>query len=161
MTLKTQYIVTGPCQNTLNVTEGMNMKSLLAMNVREIVSDTTRWVGHAYHAILYRSPGTPLPDLMIEIISARYSLPSVRDVRDMVITMIVQDKIRGLAHLVTTILGIEAGYHENTMENRFMFTGIILEELRLLSIQNNIIDDLSSTIHSMRDSLPLRTLLHA
>lgn len=51
----------------------------------------------------------------------------------------IADKIRGLRGLVVSILTIEAGFTENTLDNQQMFMKIIDEELIKHGVPQNVI----------------------
>lgn len=88
---------------------------------------------------------------MKELVVVRYRSDSMKPARDALLSILEKGEMRGLAHLVTNILSIEAKFQENATETRFMFMEIIQEELAKLGIPDREIYDASkSTFASLR-----------
>ena len=107
------------------------------------VGGTARWAGNAYWSIKKRVPDATVEQIMREIVSIRYRADSTNREREALLSIIDNGEMRGLAHLVTNILSIEAGFRSNTAENRFMFMDIIQEELAELRIPDRDIYEVS------------------
>jgi hypothetical protein len=107
------------------------------------VGGTARWAGNAYWSIKRQSPNAEVKQIMEQMVAIRYHSDSTKRERDALISVIKQGGMRGLAHLVTNILSIEADFRENTQENRFLFMDVIKEELEKLGIPEQDIYDFS------------------
>ncbi len=110
----------------------MGLKKWMAQ--KGVVGSTARWAGNYYWSIKREKPEASISEIMKELISIRYTSESMQGARDTLIGIIDGGGMRGLAHLVTNILSIEASYQENTRENRFLFMDVIVEELEKLNI---------------------------
>lgn len=117
----------------------MGIKSWIAR--RGSIGNTARWAGNAYWSIKRRNPSAVIDDVMIELVSVRYSDAKMRPARDALSEIIDSGRMRGLAHLVTNILSIEASYQDNTQEDRFLFLEIITGELEKLKVPSFDIHD--------------------
>lgn len=107
------------------------------------VGGTARWAGNAYWSIKKRTPNATAEQIMAEMVAVRYRSDSTKRERDALTAIINQGEMRGLAHLVTSVLSIEAGFRENTSKNRLMFMDVIKEELEKLGIPEQDIYDFS------------------
>lgn len=105
------------------------------------MGSTARWAGNSYWSIKRRNPSAAIDDVMIELVSVRYGDANMLPARDALVKIISSGRMRGLAHLVTNILSIEASYQENTQEDRFLFMDIISEELEKLKVPSADIYD--------------------
>lgn len=107
------------------------------------VGGTARWAAKGYLLSKKRDPGLPFNIVLETLVVTRYQHPRHQSIKDSLIRLIREGQCRGLAHLVTGILGIEAGYQENTAENRYLFMDIIKEELSKYGIPEEHIYDSS------------------
>lgn len=107
------------------------------------VGGTARWAGNTYWSIKKRTPNATAEQIMAEMVAVRYRSDSTKRERDALTATINQGEMRGLAHLVTNVLSIEAGFRENTSKNRLMFMDVIKEELEKLDIPEQDIYDFS------------------
>ena len=105
------------------------------------VGGMARWVGKSYLSIMQENPSAPLAVIMNDIIKLRYAAKSSESIKDALLSHIESGESRGLAHLVTNILTVEAGFQENTRENRFQLMKLIQEELRKFGIPEKVIYD--------------------
>ena len=88
-----------------------------------------------YFAYLKRDPEPDLTDLLRLLVSARYSdRPTTHAHEAKLLAMVEQKEIRGLAHLVSMILILEASFYENTEKNQSIFRGVIMEELQAKNV---------------------------
>jgi hypothetical protein len=108
------------------------------------VGGTARWAGKFYWSIKKQSPNISINDLLKEIISVRYRSESNSTVKNAFHSIVDEGNMAGLVSLVTNILSVEAGYRENSPENRFMFMEVIREELENLDIPENDIQNFSN-----------------
>ncbi len=108
------------------------MKSWIAR--KGSVGGTARWAGNAYWSIKRRNPSASIDDVMVELVSVRYGDAKMLPARDALVKVIGSGQMRGLAHLVTSILSIEAAYQDNSQKDRFLFMDIITEELEKLKV---------------------------
>jgi hypothetical protein len=105
------------------------------------VGETARWVGKLYLSIMQENPSAPLTVVMSDIIKFRYAAKSSESTKDALLSHVESGESRGLAHLVTNILTVEAGFQENTQKHRFQFMKLIQEELQKFGIPEKIIYD--------------------
>jgi hypothetical protein len=105
------------------------------------VGGTARWVGTGYLSLKKQNPNASIDQLMLALVAMRYSSGSMNQAQETLVSIIQNGGMRGLAHLATNILGIEAGFNENTQENRYLFMDIIQEELLKLGIPEVCIYD--------------------
>lgn len=101
------------------------------------VGGTARWAGNLYIKIKNQNSEATLDEIMSNLIKFRYSSESTSHVKEAFLKQIALGKVHGLLHLVTNILSHEAGFTENTAENRSLFMDIIQEELEKLNIPPN------------------------
>lgn len=107
------------------------------------VGGTARWAAKMYFTMKERAPDASVEQIMEEMVALRYPSVAMKAARNALIATIDNGDMRGLAHLVTNILSIEAGFRENTPENRSMFMDIIEEELAKLGVPEKHIYDYS------------------
>lgn len=93
------------------------------------VGGTARWAGAGYLAMKNKNPNANINQIMQALVEIRYSSASTQKVQKLLLRIIQDGEMRGLAHLVTNILNIEAGFNKNTQERRFELVGVINEEL--------------------------------
>lgn len=98
------------------------------------IGGTARWAGNLYIKIKNQNKELSTKEIMSEIIRYRYPSDSAAHVKEGFLQQINQGRVHGLAHLVTNILSHEAGFRENSAENRRIFMNIILDELAKLKI---------------------------
>ena len=98
------------------------------------IGGTARWAGKLYLSIKKKERNKNINEIMKSIVSIRYAGSQEENALNLIID---KGEMRGLQHLVTNILSIEAGFNENTQENRFMFMDIIREELEKLNIPDS------------------------
>ena len=110
------------------------------------VGGTARWAGKLYWSIKKQNPNIRNNDLLKEIISVRYSSQPNSTIKTTFHSIVDKGNMAGLVSLVTNILSVEAGYRENSPENRFMFMEVIREELENLDIPENDIQDFSNKL---------------
>lgn len=114
----------------------MGIKRAIAK--RGAVGATARWAAKGYFAYVQTHSDVELADVMKFLVNARYG-SDAKDHERTIVQMIEQDEIRGLAHLVTIILTAEAGFSDNTEENKAMFRDVIMEVLEAKSIPPDFI----------------------
>lgn len=117
----------------------MGMKKWLAR--KGTVGGTARWAGNGYFRIKRQDPDASVDDIMRELVFARYADESLATPRQALIEIIDAGDMRGIAHLVTNILSIEASYGNNTTGNRFLFMDVIQEELESIGVPSSDIYD--------------------
>lgn len=115
----------------------MNISSWLARKGN--VGGTARWVGKLYLSLMHENTSAPLTVVMSDIIKFRYAAKSSESIKNALLSNVESGELRGLAHLATNILTVEAGFQENSQENRFEFMKIIQEELRKFGIPEKVI----------------------
>lgn len=114
----------------------MGIKKFLAK--KGAVGGAARWAIKGYRAYINIEKNPKLNNMLRFLVSARFEIDA-KGHEEILLEMINKNEIRGLAHLVTLILIAEAGYSENTEENKAMFREVILEELNSASIPPNFI----------------------
>lgn len=114
------------------------------------VGSTARWAAKGYWVCKKQNPDQSINEIMAFLVEARYQGGGTKAVRESLIRIIEKGQVKGLAHLVTNILSIEAGYQENTADNRNSFSAIIMDELRECDIPEEHIYDLSHMNVAMR-----------
>jgi len=114
----------------------MGIKKAIAK--RGAVGSTARWAAKGYFAYVQRCPDAELEDVLKFLANARYG-SNAKDHEKIIIQMIERHQIRGLAHFVTIILTAEAGFADNTEENKAMFRDVIMEVLEDKSVPPDFI----------------------
>ena len=102
------------------------------------VGSTARWAAKGYFAFQKIKSDGSLKELFIFLSDARYAGRGLRE-EQAINNLIEQGNIQGLAHFVTVILMMEAGFSENTPSNQSMFRDVIIEELNAANIPSSII----------------------
>lgn len=118
----------------------MGIKKALAR--KGAVGSAARWAAKGYFSYIQQNPSANVSDVLRFLVSVRYG-DDAKDHEEILLNMIDKDEIRGLAHLVTLILIAEAGYSENTEENKALFRDVIMEELESQSVPPDFIHRLS------------------
>ena len=103
------------------------------------VGSTARWAAKGYLSVTKTNPSVEFKGLMKYIVVRRYESPIGESYQKPLLDMINKDEIQGLAQLVTAVLMFEAGYSENTSENKLIFQEVIKEELKSLSVPPDLI----------------------
>ena len=114
----------------------MGLKKAFAR--RGSVGSTARWAAKGYRSYLAQSPDASVSDVLRFLVSSRYATDA-QEHEALLLNMIEKNEIRGLAHLVTLILIAEAGYSENTEQNKALFREVIIEELESHSVPSDFI----------------------
>jgi len=95
---------------------------------RGAVGGTARWAARNYLAARQSLPESSSDaDAYRLMISARYKAMPDRETESELLKL--ADDTQGLLELVVTVLAVEAGFNDNTPENKRMFADVIVEEL--------------------------------
>lgn len=105
------------------------------------VGSTARWAAKGYFSFVGKNPAATLGDVLRFLVTVRYESDS-KGHKEILLNIIDKNEIRGLAHLVTVILIAEAGFSENTPENRMLFRKVIMEELESRGVPPDFIHQL-------------------
>ena len=106
---------------------------------RGAVGGTARWAGKLYWRVKNSQGPQSTDEIMSALVEIRYS--NNEAAKAALLDLIDSGEVHGLAHLVTNILSIEAGYAGNSPEQRFMFLDVIREELEKLGVPSKEIYD--------------------
>ena len=118
----------------------MGIKKALAR--RGAVGSTARWAAKGYFSFAEKNSNATPTDVLRFLVSARYGRDA-KEHEEILLKMIDKNEIRGLAHLITLILIAEAGFSENTQENKAIFRDVIMEELESQAVPRDFIHQIS------------------
>jgi len=101
------------------------------------VGGTARWAAQGYRTFISQDPNMEMIDLYKILIQHRYA--AIPNPEQETFLLSIADQIKGLRGLVVSVLTIEAGFTENTKNNKQMFMEIIDEELTKRGVPKNVV----------------------
>jgi hypothetical protein len=104
------------------------------------VGGAARWAANGYKFFRLRHPDKaecPDSDIFRLMIASRFQVLPNPTSEEFLLSLV--PNLAGLFGLVVAILSVEAGYMENTPENRKMFQEIVVEELDGQGIPSEVI----------------------
>jgi hypothetical protein len=142
-----------PLSFTLGIKKGIHMGIMKWLARKGAVGSTARWAGNTYMSIHASNPNATLDEIMSQMVTARYRSPSDQHLRDSILTQVEKSQFSGLGALVVSILVYEAGFAENTAENRAMFADLINDELLKVGVPEQVLFDASRAVSALQNRL--------
>jgi hypothetical protein len=118
----------------------MNIKKWLAR--KGAVGSTSRWAAKGFHIYIKKNPNAQLSEVLNFLITTRYN-NNANNYEKTLTSLVENDEVRGVAHLVVLILMAEAGYSDNDENSKSIFRDVIVEELESQNVPSKFIHQIS------------------